>query len=45
MCRRRDGDASVLCAEKSSEAKLVIEEMCESFWKWLLSNPNGYKDA
>lgn len=52
MCPRRDGDVSVLYADPAYaksflgwEAKLGIEEMCESTWKWQSNNPNGYKDA
>lgn len=52
MCPRRDGDVSVLYADPAYaksflgwEAKLGIEEMCESTWKWQSNNPNGYKGA
>jgi len=52
MAPRREGDVSVLYADPAFaksflgwEAKLGVEEMCESTWKWQSNNPNGYKTA
>ena len=48
---RRDGDIAECYAEPRKaleemgwQAKLGIEEMCASSWKWQSSNPNGYKN-
>ena len=48
---RRDGDIAECYAEPCKareemgwEAKLGIEEMCASSWKWQSGNPNGYKN-
>ena len=48
---RRDGDIAACYAEPEKaraemgwEAKLGIEEMCASSWKWQSGNPNGYKN-
>ena len=48
---RRDGDVAACYAEPKKaleemgwKAKLGIEEMCASSWKWQSMNPNGYKD-
>ena len=48
---RRPGDIAVSYADPRKareelgwEAKLGIEEMCASSWKWQSGNPNGYKD-
>ena len=48
---RRDGDIAECYAEPEKaraemgwEAKLGIEEMCASSWKWQSGNPNGYKN-
>ena len=48
---RRDGDIAECYAEPKKaleemgwEAKLGIEEMCASSWKWQSGNPNGYKN-
>ena len=47
---RRGGDIAECYAEPTKaknemgwEAKLGIEEMCASSWKWQSANPNGYK--
>ena len=51
MAPRRDGDIAECYAEPKKareemgwEAKLGIEEMCASSWKWQSGNPNGYKN-
>ena len=36
-------DAGKAKKELGWEAKLGIEEMCASSWKWQTQNPNGYK--
>ena len=48
---RRSGDIAECYAEPKKaleemgwQAKLGIEEMCASSWKWQSTNPNGYKD-
>ena len=48
---RRGGDIAECYAEPTKardemgwEAKLGIEEMCASSWKWQSTNPNGYKE-
>ena len=48
---RREGDIAECYAEPAKardemgwEAKLGIEEMCASSWKWQSGNPNGYKN-
>ena len=48
---RRPGDIAACYAEPKKaleemgwQAKLGIEEMCASSWKWQSMNPNGYKD-
>ena len=48
---RRPGDIASCYAEPKKaleemgwQAKLGIEEMCASSWKWQSMNPNGYKD-
>lgn len=48
---RRAGDIAACYADASKakrelgwEAKLGIDEMCASLWKWQKMNPNGYKD-
>ena len=48
---RRPGDIAECYAEPKKaleemgwEAKLGIEEMCASSWKWQSGNPNGYRD-
>ena len=48
---RREGDIAECYAEPKKaleemgwEAKLGIEEMCASSWKWQSGNPNGYKN-
>ena len=48
---RRDGDIAECYAEPKKaleemgwSAKLGIEEMCASSWKWQSMNPNGYKN-
>ena len=48
---RRPGDIAECYAEPKKaleemgwQAKLGIEEMCASSWKWQSMNPNGYKD-
>ena len=47
---RRPGDIAVCYADPKKareelgwEAKLDIDEMCASSWKWQSNNPNGYK--
>ncbi|BAM78758.1 UDP-glucose 4-epimerase [Cyanidioschyzon merolae strain 10D] len=47
---RRPGDAAVVYADPSFaktflgwEAKLGIDEMCASTWKWQSENPHGYR--
>ena len=47
---RRPGDIAVCYADPTKareelgwEAKLGIDEMCASSWKWQSTNPNGYK--
>ena len=47
---RRPGDIATCYADPAKarkelgwEAKLGIEEMCASSWKWQSGNPNGYK--
>ena len=47
---RRPGDVAICYADSSKarreldwEAKMGIEEMCASSWKWQSNNPNGYK--
>lgn len=47
---RRAGDIAACYADASKakrelgwEAKLGINEMCESLWKWQSKNPNGYR--
>ena len=47
---RRPGDIAACYADPAKareelgwEAKLGIEEMCASSWKWQSANPNGYK--
>ena len=47
---RRPGDIAECYAEPKKaleemgwSAKLDIEEMCASSWKWQSTNPNGYK--
>ena len=47
---RRPGDIAACYADPAKdreelgwEAKLGIEEMCASSWKWQSGNPNGYK--
>ncbi|MBR2894569.1 MAG: UDP-glucose 4-epimerase GalE [Oscillospiraceae bacterium] len=47
---RREGDIAECYAEPKKaleemgwQAKLGIEEMCASSWKWQSSNPNGYR--
>ena len=47
---RRSGDIAECYADPKKaliemgwEAKLGIEEMCASSWKWQSTNPNGYK--
>ena len=47
---RRPGDIAVCYADPTKareelgwEAKLGIDEMCASSWKWQSMNPNGYK--
>jgi len=49
---RRPGDIAECYAEPKKaleemgwKAKLGIEEMCASSWKWQSMNPNGYKNA
>ncbi len=49
---RRDGDVAVCYSDASKakrelgwEAKLGIDEMCASLWKWQTMNPKGYKKA
>ena len=48
---RRPGDIATCYADPAKartelgwEARLGIEEMCASSWKWQSGNPNGYKD-
>ena len=48
---RRPGDIAACYAEPKKaleemgwQAKLGIEEMCASSWKWQSMNPNGYRD-
>jgi len=48
---RRSGDIAECYAEPKKaleemgwQAKLGIEEMCASSWKWQSTNPNGYKE-
>jgi UDP-glucose 4-epimerase len=48
---RRPGDIAECYAEPKKaleemgwSAKLGIEEMCASSWKWQSMNPNGYKN-
>ena len=50
ICARRDGDIATCyaCSDKAKaelgwEAKLGIEEMCASQWKWQSGNPQGYE--
>lgn len=50
ICPRRDGDIATCyaCSDKAKaelgwEAKLGIEEMCASQWKWQSGNPKGYE--
>ncbi len=50
ICDRRPGDIAACYArvdkakaELDWEAKLGIDEMCASLWKWQTMNPNGYK--
>ena len=47
---RRPGDIAACYAEPRKafeemgwQAKLGIEEMCASSWKWQSMNPNGYR--
>ena len=47
---RRSGDISTCYADSSKakaelgfEAKLDIDDMCKSLWKWQTKNPHGYK--
>jgi UDP-glucose 4-epimerase len=49
---RRTGDIAELYADPTFakeflgwEAKLGVEDMCASIWKWQNGNPNGYKKA
>lgn len=49
---RRDGDVAACYSDASKakrelgwEAKLGIDEMCASLWKWQTMNPKGYKKA
>lgn len=51
ICDRRPGDIAACYArvdkakaELDWEAKLGIDEMCASLWKWQTMNPNGYKE-
>ena len=48
---RRAGDLALFYADPQKaldemgwEAKLGLEEMCASSWKWQSMNPNGYRD-
>ncbi len=48
---RRPGDVDANYADPSKakkelgwEAKLGIDDMCKSLWKWQSNNPKGYKD-
>ena len=50
ICDRRPGDIAACYArvdkakaELDWEAKLGIDEMCASLWKWQTMNPNGYR--
>ncbi len=50
ICDRRPGDIAACYARVDKakegldwEAKLGIDEMCASLWKWQSMNPNGYK--
>ncbi len=49
---RRAGDIAACYADASKakrelgwEAKLGINEMCSSLWKWQSKNPNGYRNS
>lgn len=50
ICPRRAGDIASCYAEAKKakeqlnwEAKLSLDDMCESLWNWQTKNPNGYE--